>query len=140
MRSGSGGYWCRVARVVVVSSSQLDRGVLAEVVSADDELFVVVPAVEQSRLQWLTNDEGSARSDAREVGEAIGRAAPGEPSEVDVKPDAPDQVVLDAIAEHQPDRIVVALREGEEATWLEKGGLDELPREIDGIPVVRISI
>ena len=76
MRSGSGGYRCDVARVVVVSSSQLDRGVLSEVVSAEDELFVVVPAVEQSRLQWLTNDESSARSDAREVGEAIGRAAP----------------------------------------------------------------
>jgi len=129
-----------VARVVVVSSSQLDRDVLSEVVSADEELFVVVSAVEQSRLQWLTNDEDSARSDAREVGEAIGRAAPGEPSDVDVKPDPPDQVVLDAIAEHHPDRIVVALREGEEATWLEKGGLEELPPEIDGTPVVRISI
>lgn len=129
-----------MARVVVVSSSQLDRSVLSEVVSAEDELYVVVPAVEQSRLQWLTNDEGSARSDAREVGEAIGRAAPGEASEVDVSPDTPNQVVLDAIAEHQPDRIVVALREGEEATWLEDGGLDELPREIDGVPVIRISI
>jgi hypothetical protein len=140
LRDGTGGYPGRVARVVVVSSSQLEPGILSEVVSAGDELYVVVPAVEQSRLQWLTNDEDSARSDAREVGEEIGRAAPGEPSDVDVKPDAPDQVVLDAIAEHQPDRIVVALREGEEATWLEEGGLDELPQEIDGIPVVRISI
>lgn len=129
-----------MTRVVVVSSSQLDRDLLSEVVSADDELFVVVPAVEQSRLQWLTNDEDTARSDAREVGEAIGRAAPGEPSDVDVKPDAPAQVVLDAIVEHRPDRIVVALREGEEATWLEDGGLDGLPREIDGIQIVRISI
>ena len=129
-----------MARVVVVSSSQLERDILSEVVSADDELHIVVPAVEQSRLQWLTNDEDSARSNAREVGEKIGRAAPGEPSDVEVKPDAPDQVVLDAIAEHQPDRIVVALRDGEEATWLEEGGLDELPQEIEGIPVVRISI
>lgn len=140
LRSGADGYCCHVARVVVVSSSQLERDILSEVVSADDELHIVVPAVEQSRLQWLTNDEDSARSDAREVGEKIGRAAPGEPSDVEVKPDAPDQVVLDAIAEHQPDRIVVALRDGEEATWLEEGGLDELPQEIDGIPVVRISI
>ena len=129
-----------MARILVVSSSQLDRSVLTDVVAADDELFVVVPAVEQSRLQWLANDEDEARADAREVGESIGRAAPTEPSVVEVKPDAPDQVVLDAIAEHQPDRIVVALREGEEATWLEQGGLDEFPREIDGIPVVRISI
>ena len=62
------------------------------------------------------------------------------PSEVDVKPDAPDQVVLDAIAAHRPDLIVEALHEGEEATWLEQGGLDELPREIHGTSVVRISI
>jgi hypothetical protein len=129
-----------VARIVVVSSSQLERAVLSGVVSVDDELYVVVPAVEQSRLQWLANDEGDARAEAREVGESVGRTAPAEPTSIDVKPDTPYQVVLDAIAEHRPDRIVVALREGEEATWLEEGGLDELPREIDGIPVVRISI
>ncbi len=129
-----------MARIVVVSSSQIERSVLSEVVAADDDLYVVVPAVEQSRLQWLTNDEGTARAEAREVGESVGRAAATEPASVVVKPDTPNQVVLDAIAEHQPDRIVVALREGEEATWLEEGGLDELPREIDGIPVVRISI
>jgi hypothetical protein len=57
-----------------------------------------------------------------------------------VKPDPPQQVVRDAIAEHQPDRVVVALRDGEEATWLEEGGLDELPGEIDGVPVDRIRI
>jgi hypothetical protein len=35
---------------------------------------------------------------------------------------------------------VVALREGEDATWLEEGELDGLPAEIEGVPVVRISI
>jgi hypothetical protein len=129
-----------MARIVVVASSQLERHVLAEVVSADDELYVVVPAVEQSRLQWLANDDDAARSEAREVGASIGRAAPTRPSGVEVTPDAPDQAVLDAIAQYKPDRIVVALREDEEATWLEQGGLHELPREIDGIPVVRVSI
>lgn len=129
-----------MARVVVVSSSQIDRATLSDVVLADDELHVVVPAVEQSRLQWLTNDEDTARANALAVGESIGRAAPAEPSSVDVKPDSPSQVLLDAIAEHAPDRIVVALRDGEEASWLEDGELEELPRDIDGIPVVRISI
>lgn len=123
-----------------MSSSEIEREALSDVVDADDELHVVVPAVEQSRLQWLANDEGDAREEALAVGESVGREAPAEPSSVDVKPDAPSQVVLDAIAEHSPDRIVVALREGEEATWLEDGELDELPREIGGIPVVRISI
>lgn len=129
-----------MARVVVISSSQIEREALSDVISADDELHVVVLAVEQSRLQWLANDDDAARAEGLAVGESIGRAAPGEPSSVDVKPDPPSQVVLDTIAEHNPDRIVVALREGEEATWLEDGGLDELPREINGIPVVRISI
>ena len=126
--------------MVVVSSSQLDREALWGVVSSDDELRVVVPAVKQSRLQWLANDEDDARAEARAVGEAVAEAAPADASEVDVKPDPPQQVVRDAIAEHRPDRIVVALREGEEATWLEEGGFDELPAAIDGVPVDRIRI
>ena len=129
-----------MARVVVISSSELEPELSRKVVSADDELHIVVPAVEQSRLQWLANDDGDAREDAAAIGESVATAARAEPSSVDVKPDPPRQVVLDAIAEHQPDRIVVALRDGEEATWLEDGELDELPREIDGIPVTPIRI
>jgi hypothetical protein len=129
-----------MARVVVVSSSKLDKQALWGVVSSDDELHVVVPAVKQSRLQWLTNDEDKARAEAHAVGEAVAKAAPADASDVEVKPDPPRQVVRDAIAEHRPDRIVVALRDGEEATWLEEGGLDELPGAIDGVPVDRIRI
>ena len=129
-----------MARVVVVSSSQLDKDALWGVVSPDDELHVVVPAVKQSRLQWLTNDEDEARAEARAVGDAVAADAPADASDVDVKPDPPQQVVRDAIAEHRPDRVVVALRDGEEATWLEEGGLDELPSAIDGVPVDRIRI
>lgn len=129
-----------MARVVVVSSAEIERSALAGEVSADDELFVVVPAVEQSRLQWLANDEDEARQEARAVGEAVAQAAPADVSDVDVKPDPPRQVVRDAIAEHRPDRVVVALRDGEEATWLEEAELDELPGEIDGVPVDRIRL
>jgi hypothetical protein len=57
-----------------------------------------------------------------------------------VKSDIPRQLVLDAIAEHRPDRVIVALRDGEESTWLEDGELEELPREIEGVPLVRIRI
>ena len=127
-------------RVVVVASSEPDRNALLEHVAPDDELHIVVPVVEQSRLQWLANDEDAARAQAAEVGEAIDRTAPTDAESMDVKPDVPRQLVLDAIAEHNPDRIVVALREGEQATWLEEGELDELPDEIDGIPVVHIRL
>ncbi|HEU5490695.1 MAG TPA: hypothetical protein VFU84_07860 [Gaiellaceae bacterium] len=126
--------------MVVVSSSKLDKDALWGVVAPDDELHVVVPVVKQSRLQWLTNDEDEARADAQAVGDKVAKDAPADASDVDVKPDPPQQVVRDAIAEHRPDRVVVALRDGEDATWLEEGGLDELPGAIDGIPVDRIRI
>lgn len=129
-----------MARVVVVSSSEVGRETLSEAIGPDDELFVVVPAVEQSRLQWLANDEDEARREARSVGEAVAQAAPTDASDIDVKPDPPAQVVKDAIAEHRPDRVLVALREGEEATWLEQAELAELPGEIDGVPVERIRL
>ena len=129
-----------MATVVVVASSEVDRSTLDEHIDPDDELHVVIPAVEQSRLQWLTNDEGPARERAREVGEEIVQEAPVLDASVDVKRDVPSQAVLDAIAEHDPDRIVVVLRTGEDATWLEEGELAHVPGEIAGVPVIRVSI
>ena len=129
-----------MVRVVVVATSDVPRAALADVLSPDDELRIVVPAVEQSRLQRLTNDEDRARADAYEIGEAIQRAAPLDATEVEVKTDLPRQLAVDAIAEHDPAKIVVALREGEDATWLEEGELAGLPAELEGIPVVRISL
>ena len=76
-----------MARVVVVATSSVDPSVLAEHLEADDELFVVAPAVEQSRLAWLTNDETDARNEAQAVGETIAAEAPPTQAAVDVKPD-----------------------------------------------------
>ncbi len=130
----------RMARVVVVATSSVDRSILAGHLEADDELFVVVPAVEQTRLAWLTNDESAAREEAQAVGESIAADAPPAAPAVDVKPDVPSQAVRDAIAEHRPDRIIVAIREGEDATWLEADELDRVPGQIAGVPVTRIDI
>ncbi|HEX2427511.1 MAG TPA: hypothetical protein VHI53_06260 [Gaiellaceae bacterium] len=129
-----------MATVVVVASSEVDRSILADHVDPEDELHVVIPAVEQSRLQWLTNDEDSARVRAREVGDEIAREAPVAEASVDVKGDVPSQAVLDAIAEHNPDRILLVLRTGEDATWLEEGELAQVPGEIAGVPVTHVTI
>ena len=134
------GYWLRMARVVVVATSSVDRSILAGHLESDDELLVVVPAVEQSRLAWLTNDESAARDEAQAVGESIAAEAPPATAAVDVTPDAPGQAVLDAIAEHRPDRIIVAVREGENATWLEADELNRVPGQIAGVPVTRVEI
>lgn len=129
-----------MARIVVVSSSEIEPALLRDHVEQEDELFIVVPAVEQSRLDWLANDEGEARALAREVGESIATEAPTEEARVDVKPDAPRQALADAIAEHDPDRIIVALRTGEDATWLEEGELAQVPGRIAGIPVTHVAV
>jgi hypothetical protein len=129
-----------MARVVVVASSEVPEDALSEVISPEDDVRIVMAAVDQSRFRWLVSDEDKARAKAQETGEAIADAAPAEPSSIQVKPDVPSQLVLDAIAEHKPDTIVVALREGEEAAWLEKGELEELPDEVDGIPVVHVRV
>jgi hypothetical protein len=129
-----------MARVVVVASSDVATDVLEAYVAPDDELHVVVPAVEQSRLQWLANDEDGARARAEAVGEEIGRTAPTVPVETAARPDAPSQVVRDAIAEHGPDRVLLVVRGGEDATWLETGEDAQVPPLIDGVPVYRISV
>jgi hypothetical protein len=129
-----------MARVVVIASAEIDEPVLDGLVDAGDELHVVVPAVEQSKLEWLTNDEGRARAAAEGVGEQIGRDAPAEPASLTVKPDTPLQAVVDAVAEFRPDRIVVAVRT-DDSSWLEEEGDEEwLPAEIDGIPLTRVTI
>ncbi|HUG65095.1 MAG TPA: hypothetical protein VMK83_07750 [Gaiellaceae bacterium] len=129
-----------MARIVVVSTAEIREGALGTHVLPTDELVVVVPAVEQSRLDWLTNDEGDAREHAQHVGEAIASDAPGSEASVEVTSDVPSQAVLDAIAEHEPDRIIVALRDGEDATWLEEGELAQVPGEIAGVPVTRVRL
>jgi hypothetical protein len=129
-----------MARVVVISTTEIEDGVLAEHVEPSDELIVVVPAVEQSRLEWLANDEGSAREHAADVAGTIADNAPASAAATEVTRDVPSQAVLDAIAEHAPDRIVVALRDGEDASWLEDGELAQVPGQIAGVPVTRISL
>jgi hypothetical protein len=129
-----------MARVVVIASAEIDREALDTVLEPGDELHVLVPAVEQSRLDWLANDEGDARAQGERVGEQIGRDAPTELASLEVKPDSPSQLVKDAIAEHRPDRIVFAVREGDEASWLEEDELERLPSRIDGVPVTRLAL
>ena len=134
------GYPATVARVVVIASSEVSREALREVIAPEDELVVVVPAVEQSRLDWLANDEGDARARAASVAREIDAEAPAETEWAEVKPEHPGQLVLDAVAQHNPDRVVLALRTGDDATWLEDGELEAIPPSVNGVPVVHLAL
>lgn len=129
-----------MARVVVIASSEVSREALHEVVAPDDELLVLVPAVEQSRLEWLANDEDDARRHAARVADGIASEAPTAATSTEVRPDHPGQLVLDAVGRHNPDRVVLALRRGEEATWLEEGELEAIPPSVNGVPVVHLVL
>ena len=50
-------------KVLVVSSSEWPMSALRAALGDADELRVVVPAVHQSRLQWLTNADDHARGE-----------------------------------------------------------------------------
>jgi hypothetical protein len=99
---------------------------------------VVAPAVEQSRLDWLANNEDHARATAQAVGESVAAETTADASVVEVKPDTPQQVMRDAVAQHDPDRIVAIVRRGENATWLEDG--DAIPDAIAGVPVTLVEL
>lgn len=59
---------------------------------------------------------------------------------IEVKSDPPSQLVLDAIAEHNPDCVIVALREGDDASWLEDGEFGQLRTEIQGVPITHVTL
>lgn len=127
-----------VRRVVIVSTVELDRAAVAELVPRNAEVVVVVPAVEQSRLQWLTNEEDAARRHAAARAEQIGEETENTVATVVGDPD-PLLAVKDALRTFDADEILVVGRSGEDATWLERGGLDELSRQIDGVRVRSVS-
>lgn len=129
-----------MARVVLVTSVELAEEELDGIVGSDDEVFVVVPAVHQSRLQWLANDEDAARAEAEATAKAVADHAPSNMTEAEETREGPVQAVVDAVRAHRPDRVVVVVRTDDEASWLEKGALDRLPGSVEGVPVDRLAI
>jgi hypothetical protein len=126
--------------VLVVSSVERPVDELRSVLGDDvGEVYVVVPAVRQSRLQWLANDEDEARQQAKEAAAEIADAVPTE-AEATVGDSDPVLAAKDALREFRADEVVVVTRPDEEATWLEEGSGKEIERELGGLPVKRITV
>ena len=110
--------------VLVVSSVPDVAAELRETLGGDvGEVKVVAPAVKQSRLQWLTNAEDDARADAERTAEQVARATADEAEHVEAEAGDSDPLlaVEDALRTFPADEIVVVLRAGEDASWLEEG-------------------
>jgi hypothetical protein len=126
--------------VLVITSVERPVAVLREALGGDvDELRVVVPAVKQSRLQWLTNADDDARQEAERAAASIDDATPD-----DVQAEAGDsdplQAAEDALADFDADELVVVTRPDEDATWLEEGRAADIERRFPGLEVTRLAV
>ncbi|MET0939243.1 MAG: hypothetical protein ABWY51_08485 [Gaiellaceae bacterium] len=105
-----------------------------------DEVRVVVPAVHQSRLQWLTNADDDARERADEAASSIAEALPSQETEASAGDSDPLLAVEDALREFPADEVVVVTRPDEEATWLEEGSSDAIAQRLGGLKVTHLVV
>jgi hypothetical protein len=126
--------------VLVISSVERPVEELRQVLGEDvADVYVVVPAVRQSRLQWLANDEDDAREQASDAASKIADAVPAD-AEATVGDSDPVLAAKDALREFPADEVVVVTRPDDDATWLEEGSGREIERELGDIPVKRITV
>jgi len=126
--------------VLVISSVERPVAVLRKALGEGvDELKVVVPAVKQSRLQWLTNADDDAREDAEDAAASIDDAT-SDKVEAEAGDSDPLQAAEDALAEFDADELVVVTRPDEEATWLEEGRAADIAQRFPGLEVTRLVV
>jgi hypothetical protein len=128
-------------KVLVISTVARSPAVLREVVGGEiDELWVVVPVVHQSRLQWLTNADDEARERAEGEAAELARALPSKETESTAGDSDPLLAVEDALREFAADEVVIVTRPDEEASWLEEGKGREIAEKLHGVKVTRLEL
>ncbi len=126
--------------VLVISSVERPVEVLRQALGGDvDELKVVVPAVKQSRLQWLTNADDDAREEAEDTAASVDDATSGD-VEAEAGDSDPLQAAEDALADFEADELVVVTRPDEEASWLEEGRAADIEQRFPGLEVTRLVV
>ena len=127
--------------VLVISSSEWPVAALRAALGDDvGELRIVVPAVHQSRLQWLANEDDDAREQADEAASSIADALPSREVEATAGDSDPLLAAEDALRDFAADEVVVVTRPDEEATWLEEGSADAIARRLQGLKVTRLVV
>jgi hypothetical protein len=129
--------------VLVLSSVPDAPAQLREALGEDvGDVKVVSPAVKQSKLQWLTNAEDDARVEAERTAEKVAQATADEAAhiEVEVGDSDPLLAVEDALRTFQADEIVVVLRSGEDASWLEQGAAETIAERFPQVPVKTVEV
>jgi hypothetical protein len=115
-------------RLLVVATASVPAAALRASVRAhageDAELLVVAPASDISRLDWLTNAEDDARTEAAGRANELAEAAPTDDVEWRVGDSDPVKAIEDALRTFAADELIVATLPEEDAAWLEKGSAE----------------
>jgi len=130
-------------RLLVVITTEIPEGVLRALVRSrageDAEMLVLAPASGISRLDWLTNAEDHARTDAASLADKTAEAAPIEGAEARVGDSDPLKAIEDALSTFAADEILVVARPDDEAGWLEAGA-GETAQKRFSIPVTHVTV
>jgi nucleotide-binding universal stress UspA family protein len=128
-----------IADSAVAAADDLPPTVL-ELIDEAAELHVVPPSL-PGRLAWLADDIDGFRSIADERLEmvlghmhSIGASATGTPRRGSML-----TVIADAVAEFEPDHILIALRSAEHANWQERGVIERIEARF-GLPVTTYTV
>ena len=105
----------------------------------DAEMLVVAPASGISRLDWLTNAEDDARTDAAERADELAEATPTDDVESRVGDSDPVKAIEDALRTFQADELIVVTLPDEDAGWLEKGSA-ETALDRFSLPVTHVVV
>ncbi|MFN2629062.1 MAG: hypothetical protein ABR569_10550 [Gaiellaceae bacterium] len=130
-------------RLLVVITTEVAEGALRDLArdrAGDDaEILVVAPAAEISRLDWLTNAEDDARTEAASLAVKTAEAAPTEDVEARVGDSDPVKAIEDALRTFAADEILVVARPDDQAGWLEEGSAATAQARFS-LPITRVTV
>ena len=130
-------------RLLVVITTEVADGVLRDFVRGrggdDAEMLVVSPASDISRLDWLTNAEDDARTEAASLAVQTADATPTQDVEARVGDSSPVKAIEDALREFPADEVLVVTRSDDDASWLEEGSAETAEARFR-LPVIRVTV
>ena len=130
-------------RLLVIATASVPAADLRASVRAqvgdDAELLVVAPASGISRLDWLTNAEDDARSDAAGRADQLAESAPTDNVESRVGDSDPLQAIEDALRTFPADELIIVSLPDEDAGWLEQGSAETALSRFS-LPITRLVV
>jgi hypothetical protein len=130
-------------RLLVVITTEVADGALRQMVRSragdDAEVLVVAPSSEISRLDWLTNAEDDARSEASVRADKAAEASPSGNVEARVGDPDPVKAIEDALRTFAADEVLVVTRPDDRAGWLEEGSAGTAQARFR-LPVTHVTV